>query len=113
MTLISIQTPLSESRFHSMCYYPSAIVLEGKVFIGGGTSSNSEVVMVYNIDKVEWSVLPPYPYFWFGMTFINNCLILGGGVEHDSENRTNQLGVWDEKIQQLVVTSSTSNGHGT
>ena len=84
---------------YSVGYYPEAVVLEGKVFIGAGSSSDSKTIMVYTIEHDEWNVLPPYEYFWFGMTSINNSLILVGGVKEDSDDRTNQLGVWDEKRQ--------------
>ena len=80
-----------------MDYYPEAIVVEGKVYVGGGSSESSETVMVYSIEGDEWSLLPPYQFFWFGMTVVNNRLVLVGGTVKE---RTNLLGVWNEESQK-------------
>ena len=80
----------------NMSYYPEAVVLDDKVYVGAGTSSTSEVVMVYCISADVWSLLPKYDFYWFGMTSVKNQLVLVGGVLHNSQERTNQLGVWDK-----------------
>ena len=83
---------------HGMTYYPEAIVLGEKVYVGAGSVSYKNVVMVYDFPSDEWSLLPAYEYYWFGMTSVNDSLVLVGGVTRDElENRTNQLGTWDEK----------------
>ena len=83
---------------YSMNYYPEAVVIEGKVYVGGGSVREfgdcNETVMVYNIEQDEWSLLPPYQFYWFGMTSVNNQLVLVGGT---AAERTNLLGVWDEE----------------
>lgn len=81
---------------YSMDYYPEAVVIEGKVYIGGGSGSSDETVMVYGIEQDEWSLLPPYQFYWFGMTSVNNQLVLVGGT---ADERTKLLGVWDEESQ--------------
>ena len=81
-----------------MTYYPEAVVVGTKVYVGCGTGSSFETVMEYDIARDTWSVLPEYEYFWFGMTCARNKLVLVGGVAHSvGGERTNQLGVWDEE----------------
>ena len=72
-----------------MTYYPEAVVLGEKVYIGAGISSSfgkNAVVMVYNIPDGEWSMLPEYACYWFGMTSVDNKLVLVGGVIQRSQN---------------------------
>lgn len=87
---------------HGMTYYPEAIMLNEKVYVGAGTShcNNNEVVMVYNIPNNEWSSLPEYECYWFGMTSLDNNLVVVGGVISmlGSQRRTNQLGTWNEEL---------------
>lgn len=79
--------------------YPEAVVIKGKVYVGGGTVEkfNSGTVMVYDIEHDDWSILPKYDYFWFCMTTVNNQLVLVGGTANE---RTNRLGVWNEESQK-------------
>lgn len=89
---------------YSMTYYPEAVVIEGKVYVGGGSGSGSvnssdETVMVYSIEEDEWSLLPPYQFHWFGMTSLNNQLVLIGGTDTVDE-RTHLLGVWSKESQK-------------
>ena len=86
---------------HRMYYCPEAILLGERVYIGAGNSRviDNTVVMVYNIPNDEWSSLPEYDSYWFGMTSVNNELTLVGGVmQQGSGDRTNQLGTWNEKL---------------
>ena len=92
---------------YSMIYYPEAVVIGGKVYVGGGSESgpgsvvygSDETVMVYNIEQDEWSLLPPYQFYWFGMTSLNNQLVLVGGTD-TADERTHLLGVWSEESQK-------------
>ena len=91
---------------HSMTYYPEAIVLDEKVYVGAGSSSSyfrNNVVMVYNIPNDKWSLLPAYKYYWFGMTSLDNKLVLVGGVTQ-LDYRTNQLGIWNEELNNWIHT---------
>ena len=86
---------------HGMTYYPEAIVLNEKVYVGAGTSAcfgKNAVMMVYDIRNDKWSSLPKYDCYWFGMTSVDNNLVLVGGVIEGSQNRTNQLGTWNEEL---------------
>ena len=86
---------------YSMRYYPEAVVLDDKVYVGAGNTSNglnvTSTVMVYNVPNNKWSLLPVYDYYWFGMTSLDNKLVLVGGVVKGTDDRTNKLGVWDDK----------------
>jgi hypothetical protein len=85
---------------YGMTYYPEAIVLNEKVYVGAGISSSfgSDAVIVYNIPNDEWSLLPEYECYWFGMTSLDNNLVVVGGVIQGSQHRTNQLGTWNEEL---------------
>lgn len=94
---------------YGMTYYPDAVVRGEKVFVGAGTSTRfwtNAVVMVYNIPKDEWSLLPEYDFYWFGMTSVDNKLVLIGGVGRGqgSQNRTGRVGTWNEESNNWIRT---------
>ena len=77
--------------------YVQSVVVQGKVYVGGGYTDMSNddnfIVMEYDISSGKWAVLPPYRAWGFAMTVINNQLVLvGGRLEH--ENYSKVLGVW-------------------
>ena len=111
---------------YEMNYHPGAIVLRGKVYVGGGSTdfAKSNTVMVYNIQRDDWSMLPQYTVKWFTMGVVEGQLILVGGVDPDNK-RTNELGVWNEQARKwthpyppmptqrsgaAVATHTTTNG---
>ena len=73
--------------------YIQSVVVYGRVYVGGGNSSNDYVVMEYESDSGRWGTLPPYTTRWFGMTAIHNQLVLVGGRLRDY-SRSRSLGVW-------------------
>ena len=44
-------------------------------------------------------MLPPYSFYWFSLTVLNDQLVLVGGVDKKTNKRTNKLGVLDDKVQ--------------
>ena len=90
-----------------MRYYPEAVMLNDKVYNGAGNTFNglsvTSTVMVYNVPNHEWSLLPVYDYYWFGMTSLDNKLVLIGGGVKGTEKRTNKLGVWDDKWVNTIL----------
>ena len=111
---------------YEMNYHPGAIVLRGKVYVGGGSTdfAKSNTVMVYNIQRDDWSMLPQYSLKWFTMGVVEGQLVLVGGVDPDNK-RTKELGVWNERARKwthpyppmptqrsgaAVVTHTTVNG---
>ena len=110
-----MQTPLSEleNPFTFECHeaskmpfnmteYPQAVVMNGKVYIGGrlalssSSYSPTSTVIEYDFQFDEWSTLPPYKCIYFAMAAVNNQLVLIGGCDI-REKVTAQLGVWDGK----------------
>ena len=80
--------------FAMSAYIQSSVVVQGRVYVGGGSSSGNEyVVMEYESDSGRWGTLPPYPTRRFGMTAIHNQLVLVGGRLRDY-SRSRSLGVW-------------------
>ena len=76
-----------------------AIVIDRNVFVGGGFGANEATVMVYSLVTGTWSTLPPYESRLFGMSAVDNKLVLVGGKSTSSGKVTNVLGVWDEQSQ--------------
>ena len=74
--------------------YVQSVVVQGKVYVGGGHTdwSNNHIVMVYDISSGKWAKLPPYWARGFAMTVINNQLVLVGGQVHERYSKV--LGVW-------------------
>ena len=60
-----------------------AVVMQGMVYVGGGYTGYDNIykVMVYDIHSGKWATLPPYKTCFFGMTVIDNQLVLVGGME--------------------------------
>ena len=87
-----------------MSYYPDIAVLKEIVYVGGGglpivnMGTETHTVMMYDIQRDNWKMLPPYSFYWFSLTVLNDQLVLVGGVDEDDE-RTNKLGVLDDKAQ--------------
>ena len=78
-------------------YHPQAVILRGKVYLGGGKSERSNQVFVYEPKQELWAALPPYKYVLFTMTVMNNQLVLVGGEDTHTKKKTNSLGVWNKK----------------
>ena len=122
MHCISMQTPLLEPETpftfewkraakmpFKMTEYPQAVVMNGKVYIGGRvaftssssslfiTAASGQTVMVYEYQLDRWSTIPPYECEYFAMAAVNNRLVLIGGCDVAEDAVTAQLGVWDGK----------------
>ena len=79
--------------------HPSMMVLNGKVYIEGGFVVNDDemkTVIVYDPQEDSYTTLPPYTYCYFSMAVLNNQLVLVGGLDLNSYDFTNKLGVWSE-----------------
>ena len=78
--------------------YVQSVVVQGRVYVGGGeagyNSDDNYIVMEYDISSGKWAKLPPYRACGFAMTVINNQLVLVGGEEHGGCSKVLQLGVW-------------------
>ena len=91
---------------HTMTYYPQTVVIEGRLYVGGGCVNHDSkiqgdfLVMVYDINEDTWTMLPPYDHVYFSLAALNKCLVLVGGKDKRTGRRTNILAVWDEKAQR-------------
>ena len=78
-------------------YYPTAALLKGKVYVGGGGDAMiGHYITVYDIEKDNWIIMPPYSFYWFSLAILNYQLVLVGGVGQ-SNDKTDTLGVWEER----------------
>ncbi len=88
-----------------MSGYVQSVVMQGRVYIGGGdagrSSANNFLVMEYDTCSGEWATLPAYKASDFAMTEIRNQLVLVGGSQNGDESKV--LGVWraDQKTWTL------------
>ena len=90
---------------HLLGSYPQAVVVKGKVYVGGAEPSRTGqkgLVMLFNPPVEQWTTLPLYDYAHFGMAVVNNQLILVGGVNPQTEQKTNKIGVWNEQYGKWV-----------
>ena len=80
--------------------YPQVVVLNGKVYIGGGVASSNrerQTMIVYDPRKDSYDTLPPYTYKYFSVAVVNNQLVVVGGKDVRTNKPTNQLAVWNEQ----------------
>ena len=88
---------------NGMTFYPQAVVLNGKVYLGGGRADDmdlSTVVTCYDIERNQWSALPRYVYEFFAMATINSELMLIGGRSLFTTNTSRGIGVWNESLHK-------------
>ena len=86
-----------------MLDYPKVVVLEEKVYIGGGFAQldrEAQTVVVYDPKQDSYDALPPYACKWFSMVVVNNHLVLVGGQDICAGERTNRLGTWNEQSKR-------------
>ena len=86
----------------AMGWYPIIVELKGKLYVGGGLASSTakkQIVMEYDLEKDEWSCLPPYECTHFGMVVVNDQLIVIGGIHVATKTRSSLLGVWNMDSQ--------------
>ena len=84
----------------NMSVYIQSVEVDGTVYVGGGYADKDEddyTVMAYDMQSCKWHTLPPYSARLFGMTTINNKLILVGGY---CDGCVDQLGVWKTDSNQ-------------
>ncbi len=78
-----------------------AVVLNGKVYIGGGSTCSDDrfIIQVYTPESDGWSRLPNCPVKWFAMAVVNQQLVVVGGNSRDYRPQSAVL-VWDSPSQQ-------------
>ena len=68
------------------------VLLNGMVYVGGGDIVSGGIVLQYNTESGEWSLLPEAPVSGFAMTSLNGQLVLVGDHGVVDEDR---ITVWD------------------
>ena len=89
----------------SMWNNSHSVLLQEKVYIGGGeadTPENACTVMVYDPHSEEWNTLPEYEARSFGMAAINDQLVLVGGRSPSTGKKFKQVAVWDPESKRWV-----------
>ena len=79
---------------YGMSDHIQSVLIEETVYVGGGFASPQDrcnVVLVYDIASGNWAELPPYENCYFGMSKIDNQLVLVGGWK--DHVRSKKLGV--------------------
>ena len=88
-----------------MSFYPQAVVLKGRVYVGGGNvliRGQSTIVTCYDIEHNQWTALTRYHSRYYAMTAVNEELVLIGGQNPTTAQTTRTIGVWDEGTQRWV-----------
>ena len=80
----------------AMGSYPTAVVVKGKVYIGGGWAPSDEhkqTMMEYDPYRDEWTTLAPYNHTHFGMAVWKDHVVLVGGIHVTTKEQSPILGV--------------------
>ena len=88
-------------------YGARAIMLDDKLYIGGGESKDLGrdcIVFEYDINGLvrKWTALPAAPVATFALAAVNKSLTLVGGLDVSKKTSTNLLTVWDRGMQRWV-----------
>ena len=78
-----------------MFCYPEVVTLKESVYVGGGNSISGredQMVMVYDISRDQWNILPQYQFCRFAMTTLNNQLLVIGGLHGQTNKQEDQCG---------------------
>ncbi len=73
-----------------------SVVIGDTVYVGGGDAGyDRDRCTVMKLEKDQWTKLPEYTTYWFAITSLANRLVLAGGHYPKSNERTNQLAVFE------------------
>ena len=102
---LTLQWKRGRKMITGMTFYPQAVVLKGRVYIGGGSTNDQDaVVTYYDIERNQWSALPLYSERFFAMTMIREELVLIGGRNlHMPTKTSTKIVIWSESIQGFAV----------
>ena len=86
-----------------MSFYPQAVVLKGRVYVGGGSAlikEDNTLVMCYDTERNQWNSLPRYTTMYFAMTALDGKLLVVGGRHPTNTQTTRAIGKWNWDVQQ-------------
>ena len=86
----------------------TAVVLEGKLYIGGGetqTLQNDCMLYEYDITGLvhKWTALPQCPVSYYALGIVNRSLVLIGGLDVATRRPSNKLYLWDREKQDWTL----------
>ena len=91
-----------------MSSHPRAVVIDDKVYIGGGYAKTKEeaatiLVFDYKNRSVPWSTLPQCPTKYFGLTTTyDGKLAIVAGTDISGRTKTGRVYTWDPKQPQTT-----------
>ena len=83
-----------------------SIVLNGKVYFGGGITDDDNkryLIHCYSPTENQWTTLPPLPVKWFGLGQINSKLVAVGGVKKDKKKRADVYVLDSHKWKSTII----------
>lgn len=92
-------------------YGHSAVILNGLVYVGGGVETGGKVsfvVDVYNPDKDEWGTPIDAPRCGFGMTALNNKLVIVGGKNKKGDTSKTVRSLVESNQWEEITSMSTA-----
>ena len=87
----------------SPMYAASAVLHKEKIYVMAGMAPQVETydyVFSYNINNNEWSRLPPPGHYYGRLQIISDQLTVIGGVDNDTNKRTNKVSTFDNSTNQ-------------
>ncbi len=84
---------------------PSAVVVNGEVYVGGGGAARVEdgfIIQVYSPESDGWRRLPQCPVNCFAMAVVNQQLVVVGGHSSNDQAQSTVL-VWDVISQRWTT----------
>ena len=77
--------------------YPHCVMVEEKLYIGGGYTYSGGDHTVCQYESDQWVRLEHYQYMWFAMAAVKKKLTLVGGMDPSTRRVTNEIAVWERK----------------
>ena len=93
----------------------TAVWLNGRVYVGGGSEAGlmgSYTINCYDSVKNSWSTAINTPYCFFGMTKLNNNLLIAGGQDK-SFKVTNQILTMNDGQLEKYTNMTIARSHAT
>ncbi len=86
---------------------PHALVLKGRVYVGGGDAARDEhdfTIQVYSPERDGWRRLPLCPVKFFAMAVVNHQLVVVGGCRRNNQFEfQSTVLVWDSPSQSWTT----------
>ena len=84
-----------------MTLYDLPVVLNGKVYVRG-VSKGADTVCMYTPSQDVWDALPPPTVYGFTIATRKDQLVLVGGRDKSTREKSNKIIIWDSQSQKWV-----------